>query len=48
MAIKDRRGCSYVRDTVRIAAFAEWLHELGQSGLIGQPCDRAVRTAERY
>jgi hypothetical protein len=27
--IKDRQGFSYVRDTMRIVAFAEWLDELG-------------------
>lgn len=46
--IKDRQGFSYVRDATRIAAFAEWLNKLGQRGLIGQPRDRAVSTAERY
>lgn len=46
--IKDRQGFSYVHDSKRIAAFTEWLHELDQRGLIGQPRDRAETNADRY
>jgi hypothetical protein len=46
--LKDRQGFSYIYDERRIAAFATWLDEFGQRGLIGQPRDRAYTSADRY
>jgi hypothetical protein len=46
--IKDRQGFSYVRDMAHIAAFADWLLELGKRGLIGKPRDHVNTSAKRY
>ena len=46
--IKGGKGVSYIHDAARIGAFADWLHGLSQSGLIGEPRDRVLSSAHRY
>lgn len=46
--IKDRQGFSYVYDRERIAAFSTWLKAFRQRGMIGQPRDRAIISANQF
>lgn len=46
--IKDRQGFSYIHDQIQITAFTKWLDQLGMYGLIGQPRDRAIISADSY